>query len=90
MNAEQIIKTICDNFRYDLSVNENSVKVYQRALQKGLDKRYNPIAVAVGAVYFYCKSTGKPIILKKIVDMFPVETEEITAIYNELKTSALR
>lgn len=89
MDAEQILKRLCNDLRYDLSVMRNTTKIHEMAVKKGMEQRYRPIAVVAGCLYFYCKSSGKPIVTSKITERLPVEQEELTAIYDELKRAAL-
>ena len=89
MEAKKILRKLCDDFRYDLSVMQNATRVYENALRKGYDKKHKPLALVAGSLYFYCKSMGKPIILTKIIERLPVESEEINAVYSDLKKDAL-
>ena len=89
INAEQILKKLCSDLRYDLSVMRNRTKIHEMAIKKGYDKKYNPLAVVAGSLYFYCKSSGKPIVLNMILERLPVESEELNAIYNDFKKDTL-
>ncbi|MBI2148419.1 hypothetical protein HYU23_01970 [Candidatus Woesearchaeota archaeon] len=89
MNAEQILKKLCNDLRYDLSVMRNAAKIHEMAVRKGYDRKYKPIALVAGSLYFYCKSSGKPIVMNMILERLPVESDELNAIYNELKKETL-
>ena len=89
MDPKKIIRELCNEFRYDLSVLNNAIKVYENSIRKGYDKKYSPIGLAAGSLYFYCKSTGKPIILSKVTESAYIDQEEIVAVYNDLKKDAL-
>ncbi len=89
MDSKKLIQDLCSSFRYDLSVINNTTKVHENALRKGYDKKHKPLALVVGSLYFYCKSTGKPITLAKLLENVYVEQEEVLAVYNDLKKDAL-
>ena len=89
MNAEQILKKLCSDLRYDLTVMRNTTKIYEIAVRKGYDKKYKPIALVAGSLYFYCKSSGKPIVMNMILERLPVESEELNSIYNDFKKDTL-
>ena len=88
-DVKTILRKLCSAFRYDLSVMQNATKVYENAVRKGYDKKHKRLPLIAGSLYFYCKSTGKPIIMAKITEELPVESEEINAVYNDLKKDAL-
>lgn len=89
MDEKKLIRSLCDELKYDVVIASHASKVYELAIRKGLNKKHKPFALAAGCLYFYCKSTGKPIILNKILDVTPLEAEEVTAVYNDLKKDAL-
>ncbi len=89
MDGKKFLKDLCFNLKYDKQIFTHSLKVYDRALNKGLDKKYKPLALAAGSLYFYCKSTGKPIILRNILEVIHVDSEEVTSFYNEMKRDIL-
>lgn len=89
MDAEQILKKLCSDLRYDLSVMRNTTKIHEMAVRTGMNQRHKPLAVVAGSLYFYCKSSGKPIVLNMILERLPLESEEVIAVYDELKKAAL-
>ena len=89
MDGKKIIKEACDSLRFDQMVLSNACRIYEMAVKNGHNKKHQTVPLAAGCLYFHCKSTGKPITLSKLVDVVPVDSEEITVIYNELKKEAL-
>ena len=90
MDGKNTLKNLCKDLNYDSEILAHSLKVYDSALIKGMDKKYKYMALAAGSLYFYCKSTGKPIILRNILDALPVDSEEVISFYNEMKRYTLR
>ena len=89
-NPENIINSICTKYRHEPSVVANSKKVYQSAVKSGLDQKHKSMALAVGALYFYCKSSGKPVTMNQLLEMTPLYREEIDAVYADLKKKNIR
>ena len=89
MDAKRFIRSLCEDLKFDVTTNAAASKTYELALKKGFDKKHKTMALAAGSLYFYCRSTGKPIILNKILEIAPLEQEEVMAVYNDLKKDIL-
>lgn len=89
MDAKRFIRSLCEDLKYDVTIYAAASKTYELALNKGYEKKHKTMALAAGSLYFYCKSNGKPIILNKILDITPLEQDEVMAVYNDLKKDIL-
>ncbi len=89
MDGKDIIKELCRDLRFDQMVLSNASRIYEIAINSRHGKKYKTLPLATGCLYFHCKSTGKPITIGKLLEIVPVDSEEIISIYNDLKRDAL-
>ncbi len=89
MTPRELLKMLCSDFRYELAVITHATAVYDGALARGYEKKHDPLVLAAGSLYYYCKSSGKPLTLRQLTEKISFSPEEITAVYTDLRRDVL-
>ena len=89
-DPKRVIRSVCDDLRFDVLTYQQASKIYELAVKRGYEKKYGMFNLAAGSLYFYCKSNGKPILLTNILNLMPeTDQEKVTAVYGDLKKDRL-
>ncbi len=90
IDPKRVLRSVCDDLRFDVNVYNNAYKVYEMSMRKSTYKKHNMFALVAGSLYFHCKSTGKPVVLSKILELIPdTDQEQVMAVYSDLKRDTL-
>ncbi len=87
MDSIALLKLICNDLRLPRDVFSSSVSLFETVAKGNLGKKYNKDLLAIGALYFHCKSTGKNVTSQHLKGYIPLTSEDLTNVYNDLKIS---
>ena len=85
MDPIELLKLICTNLRLPREDFMHAVSLFESSQKSELAKKYKKDVLAIGALYYHCKSTGKNVPGQHLKGYTPLTTEELIEVYNEYK-----